>query len=256
MEASYEKRQFFPNNLKKVSERIFVIKCLCLWQREYIGEYGSYWPSPLPTLLRRFHSHAHRCVFWKPASLSPLQMKSLNAKTDRLTLEATASLFKCRTQLHSFPLHHGRHEWSPACFTALSTARQWCESATAIHSPGRLVLVCSLFSSACGRCLTLATDISCPGTHQVQDIKQHQQQQPLCLKPSRDHDTTLCLPIGWRRAMTFCQPLTWVNAKEERGSVFLLYQSLWHSKLFRSDLQSLLFWMPKMSVPQPDDNRN
>lgn len=185
-------KQFFPTNFKNEAH---LKESLPLG----VSAHGSLntWGSTAATDHRHFQRSAggslpaQRCAFWKPASLSPLQMKSLNAKSDRLTLEATASLFKSRTQLHSFPLHRGGRKWSCACFTSLSTAQQWCDSATAVHSPGRRLFVCFSFSSACGRCLTLATDISCPGTHQVQDIKQRRQQQPLCLEPSKDRDTFL-----------------------------------------------------------------
>lgn len=63
------------------------------------------------------------------------------------------------------------------------------EALPPFHSPGRPAFECFSFSSACGRCPTLATHISCPGTHQVQDVKQRRRQQPLCLKPSKDRDT-------------------------------------------------------------------
>lgn len=229
---------------------MFVIKCLCIWQCEYIKGYRSYWPSALPALLRRFPSHTHRCVFWKPASLNPLQMKSPNAKTDRLTLEATASLFTSRTQLHSFPLHRGGREWSCACFTSLSTARQRCESATAIHPPGSRVFVHFLFSSGCGRCLTLATDISCPGTDQVQHIKQ--QQQPPCLKPSKDPDTILPTD-GWSRAMAPWQPLTWVTA----GVPLYFFINLCDTqKFFRSGSQNMLFTSAQNVSSATSANRN
>lgn len=181
-------KHFFLPPIKKVPiswRNICPYVSLCPWQCEYTGEYSSYWPSPFPavplTPMRML----------KTSTIQPPLKEASNAKTLGLTLEATVSLFKSRTQLHSFPLHRGGCKWSRACFTLLSTAQQWCEIATAIHSPGRLVCLHFFFSSPCRRCLTLATDISCPGRHQVQDIKQCQQQYPLCLKPSKDPDTIL-----------------------------------------------------------------